>query len=88
MDFSKEMWEKYGHVIASSYRIKAMKSLAHEMKMPSQIAKDTNINPNHISKTLKELKSLELVECVNPKVRIGKLYKLTDKGEEIVKNIK
>ena len=37
---------------------------------------------------LSELKAHELVECINPEVRKGRLYRLTDKGEEVVKNLK
>jgi polyphosphate kinase len=36
---------------------------------------------------LVELKAHELVECINPEVRKGRLYRLTDKGDEIVKNL-
>ena len=42
---------------------------------------------NHISNTLKELKDHDLVECINPEVRKGRLYRLTDKREEIVKKL-
>ena len=65
-----------------------MKSLEDEVKIPSKIAEDSDILQNHISAVLKQLKEHELVECINPEVRKGRLYRLTDKGEEIVKNIK
>ena len=65
-----------------------MKSLEDEVKIPSKIAEDSDILQNHISAVLKQLKEHELVECINPEVRKGRLYILTDKGEEIVKNIK
>ena len=88
MELTKEMWEKYGYVTASSYRTKALKSLDGETKIPSQIARDTGLKPNHISKTLSELKEQELIECINPEVKKGRLYRLTDKGNELVKNLK
>ena len=72
----------------SKYRSKVMKSLEDDVKIPSQIAKDSEIRQNHISKVLSELKAHELVECINPEVRKGRLYRLTDKGNELVKNIK
>lgn len=56
--------------------------------MPSQIAKDTGIVQNHISNTLRQLKEHDLVECINPEVRKGRLYRLTDKGDEIVRGLK
>ena len=41
-----------------------------------------------MSKVLSELKSKELIELVNPEARKGRLYRLTDKGEIVCKNIK
>ena len=64
-----------------------MKSLDGEVLIPSQIAKNSGIRTNHISKVLSELKAHELVECINPEVRKGRLYRLTETGEEVVKNI-
>ncbi len=64
-----------------------MKSLDGEVLIPSQIAKDSGVRTNHISKVLSELKAHELVECINPEVRKGRLYRLTDLGKVIVKKI-
>ncbi len=64
-----------------------MKSLDGDVKIPTAIAKDSEIRPNHISKVLAELKEHELVECINPEVRKGRLYRLTNKGEKIINNI-
>ena len=75
------------YVNISKYRTKVMKSLDGEVLIPSQIAKNSGIRTNHISKVLAELKAHELVECINPEVRKGRLYRLTDKGEEIVNKI-
>ena len=87
MELSDEMLKEISYVKISSYRLKVMKSLEEDVKMPSQIAKDADIRQNHISKVLSELKAHELVECINPEVRKGRLYRHTDKGKEIVKNI-
>lgn len=43
---------------------------------------------HYISKVLAELKAHELVECINSEVRKGRLYRLTDKGDELVKNLR
>lgn len=48
---------------------------------------DSEIRKNHISKVLRELKAHELVEYINPGVRKGRLYRLTDKGDDVVKNL-
>ena len=86
MDLSDEMLTEMSYVKTSKYRTKVMKSLEGTVKIPTAIAKDSEIRPNHISKVLAELKAHELVECINPEVRKGRLYRLTDKGDELVKN--
>ena len=87
MELSDEMLTEISYVKISQYRTKVMKSLDGDVKIPTVIAKDSEIRPNHISKVLAELKAHELVECINPEVRKGRLYRLTGKGDEIVKNI-
>ena len=87
MELSDEMLTEISYVNISKYRAKVMKSLDGEVLIPSQIAKNSGIRTNHISKVLTELKAHELVECINPEVRKGRLYRLTDKGDEIVKNL-
>ena len=87
MELSDEMLKEVGYVKISTYRTKVMKSLDDQVKIPSQISKDSGILQNHISAVLKQLKEHELVECINPEVRKGRLYRLTDKGEEIVEKL-
>ena len=87
MDLTDGMLKEISYVKISTYRTKVMKSLEDEVKIPTQIARDSDIRPNHISKVLAELKARDLVECINPEVRKGRLYRLTDKGDDIVKNI-
>ena len=41
----------------------------------------------YVSNPLNRLEELGLVECVNPEVKRGKLYRLTEKGEEIFGDI-
>lgn len=79
---------KLSYVNISSYRTKTVKTLKNEVKIPTQIAKDRGIRTNHISKVLSELKNNGIVECINCKeARKGRLYRLTDLGEEIVDNL-
>ena len=87
MELSDEMLTEISYVNISKYRTKVMKSLDGEVLIPSQIAKNSGIRTNHISKVLAELKAHELVECINPEVRKGRLYRLTNNGEKIIDNI-
>ena len=88
MELSDEMLTEISYVNISKYRTKVMKTLEGEVKIPTVIARDSEIRTNHVSKVLSELKAHELVECINPDARKGRLYRLTDKGDELVKNLK
>ena len=55
--------------------------------MPSQIAKEINVNTSQVSSALSDLKKKNLVICVNEEVRKGRLYKCTDLGKELVKRL-
>ena len=87
MELSDEMLTEMSYVQISKYREKVMKSLEGDVKIPTVIAKDSGIRTNHISKVLSELKAHELVECINPEVRKGRLYRLTEKGEMVSNNL-
>lgn len=82
-----ETLKKYAFVSISSYRTRTVKSLKGDVKMPTEIAKDTGIRRNHISKVLRELKDSGVAECINEEARRGRLYRLTDAGEEIVEKL-
>lgn len=81
---SDEILKEIGYVLVSNYRTEVMKSLSENAKIPSTIAKEAGIRTNHISNTLKQLKDHELVECINPEVRKGRIYRLTEKGEDVI----
>ena len=88
MELSDEMLTEISYVNISKYRAKVMKSLDGEVLIPSQIARNSGIRTNHISKVLSELKSKEIVECINEEARKGRLYRLTDTGKDVLETIK
>ena len=83
-----EVWKVYGYVITSSYRERVVRSLVKKDMIPTEIARDSGILPNHISKVLGELKSKGIVVCTNEHKRKNRNYHLTDLGGEIAKNLK
>ena len=83
-----EVLKLMGYVISSKYRTEVMKTLVDKPKIPSQIAKDIGIKQNHISNVLNQLKEKELIKLINPEVRKGRIYELTDVGLEIAKELK
>jgi predicted transcriptional regulator len=82
------MDDKVKYVNNSSYRVKVLKSLGDDVKMPKEIADDSGILPNHISNVLRQLKEKDIVECINPEVRKGRLYRLSEEGKDVLENIK
>ena len=80
--------ENLGWVKSSSYRQRVLKSLEEEdMMMPSEIADRTDRHLSHISNTLSELEERQLIECLTPDLKKGRLYSLTEDGVEIVEHL-
>lgn len=82
------MDDKVKYVNNSSYRVRVLRSLGEDVKMPTEIANDSGILPNHISNVLRQLRENEIVECINPEVKKGRLYRLSDDGRKVLKEIK
>ena len=83
-----ELLKLTSYVQISKYREKTLKSIGDDVKIPTSIAKDSGIRTNHISKVLSELKSKDIVECINEDARKGRLNRLTDTGKEVLDVIK
>ena len=72
----------------SPNRLKVLKSLDNKrVLIPTEIAVETGIHNNNVSRALKQLKQKDLIYLMNPDVRKGKLYRLTDDGMEVLKNL-
>jgi len=80
--------KKFSYVEVSDYRKKTVNVLKNgEVETPTRIAEESGIRRNHISKVLGELKKAGIAECINEEYRKGRLYRLTNLGEEIAKNL-
>ena len=55
MELSDEILTEISYVQMSKYRIKVIKSLDGDVKIPSVISKDSGIKTNHISKILQSV---------------------------------
>jgi len=76
-------WDKYGFVVGSKLRLEILKSLKYA-KTPTQISKETGNKASNISSTLADFTKQGIAECLTPKKRVGKIFKLTKLGEEIL----
>ena len=72
------------YVNKSTYRTRTIKAIGGRVKIPKEIAEDSGILQNHISNVLRELKEKNLVECLNPHMKKGRLYRLSEDGLEIL----
>lgn len=56
-----------------------------EILRPKEIAIKTGIKINLVSRALRQLKDNDLVYVLNPNVRANRNYRLTKKGEKLIK---
>ena len=69
---------------SSEYRLKIIKAIEKNTVTPSEIAEKIGIRLNHVSTFLKELKENKLVKCLNEDTRKGRLYELTELGQNAI----
>lgn len=82
-----DKWELIGKIKSSELRLKVLRILDKNMKMPSELAKEAEISTSHISEVIGELVEMRLIECKNPNLRKGKIYSITKLGKEVLKQI-
>ena len=66
-------------------REKVLKSFEGEdFLRPIEISRKTSLHPNNVSRKLRELREHELVYVINPEYHVPKLYRLTEKGKNML----
>lgn len=84
----RQLWILYSFVVVSTLKTNIVKLLEEKPLTPTQIQREMKLNLSHISRLLKGLKEKDIVECLNPEQRKGKLYSLTKKGSWICDHLK
>lgn len=80
-------WDEVSYVIASKTR-KAIVSRLDTPRTPTFLAKDLDLNLANISRAITELEGKDIVVCLTPQQKVGKIYSLTKKGKDIVAKVK
>lgn len=80
-------WKLYSFVIRSKRRKDILLSLEKAMT-PTEIGDKVGASVSHVSRTLSDFQDRELVECVTPKQKVGRVYKLTEDGKNILDYLK
>jgi DNA-binding MarR family transcriptional regulator len=80
-------WELISYMKRSKQRVSILNAF-HSADTPTEIAKITALAPSHVSRALKEFCAKGIIECKNPKDKIGRLYQPTKTGQEVLDVIK
>lgn len=80
--------DEYAWIKASEYREMILLALEDKTRPPKELAEQTGYYLSHVSNTLADLEGHDLVECVTPGRRKGRLYSITDKGEQIARELR
>lgn len=84
----EELIRAISYIKRSRNRTEIVIALGENFKMPSEISRDMNLKISQISAILSDLKKEEIAVCINEEEKVGRLYKLTEKGNEAYKIIK
>lgn len=68
---------------SSKYRSNIVRLLHSKIMTPAELQHKLNIRLNHVSLYLKELKENNIVICLNEDSKKGRLYQLTELGNEL-----
>jgi len=81
------MWDLVSFAHSHTRRL-CLESLATGPKTPSAIAKSSEKHLSHISRAIRELVEKGLVECMTPNLPKNRIYRITEKGIEVLKKLK
>ncbi|MFA4886741.1 MAG: hypothetical protein WC595_00870 [Candidatus Nanoarchaeia archaeon] len=87
----KKEVEAYSWIARGSLRRAVIRAL-EKPRIVSDIYKEAkNYNPlislNNTSDTLRDFEKMKIATCINPKEKVGRIYKLTLLGEKIRKEL-
>lgn len=73
------------YITLAPNRVKVLQSFDNEdYQRPIQIAKKLDLHPSAVSNNLKKLRENGFVYIINPDYHIPRLYRLTEKGKNIL----
>lgn len=84
MDWTVYAWVKRGS------RRKEILQLISKSRQPltaNEIKNNLKISLSQISLVIKDLSEKQLITCLNPEDKIGKIYTISEKGEGILREI-
>lgn len=80
--------EEYAWVKASEYRENLLIALEEKPRTPKELSEMTDYYLSHVSNVLSDLDDHGLAHCRTPDRKKGRLWQSTQKGKEIIKDLK
>jgi DNA-binding MarR family transcriptional regulator len=77
-----------GKVLASPRRLRVLTTIQEGVVTPKMISTRLSMPTSHVSKVLRELERLGLVECKTPDLRKGRIFSITSSGSQIMQTVK
>lgn len=74
-------------IIRSKRRYLVLSELKNGLQIPTSLSKKLNMNKSSVSVILKDLVEKNMIQCVNFEAKRGRIYKITDYGNELLKLI-
>ncbi|MFX0016860.1 MAG: ArsR family transcriptional regulator [Promethearchaeota archaeon] len=84
MTKSKTLWSLVSYVRISKYREDLLIELSKKPHFPSELVRKLDITFSVVSRTLKELEDRGIIVCLNPEQKKGKLFSISNLGEELI----
>ena len=75
-------WDDVGFIKSSRHRKDIMKLLNTKSLTPTEISTELNTHVSQVTRTLLELEKRDLIKCLTPSLRKGRLYSITEKGKK------
>ena len=79
-------WDDISFISRSKNRANLLNALK-EPKTPTQLSKELSLNIGYISNLIIDLLKRKLIVCLTPNEKRYRLYKISKKGENIIKSI-
>ena len=83
MESTEEFWVDVGYVKCSKYRMYILEYLYGEARSRAQIR--DHIGIKIYSEYINQMTEHDLLVCINPELKMDRIYKLSDKGEYMAK---
>ena len=85
---NEKQWNLIKFIIKSDYRLDVLNFLSKKKSTPLKLSSEINLSINQISNILKGLMNRELIRCLTPQQKKGRIYEITEIGNFSLHKVK